>query len=107
MISLDKVKAGMKKCPQQEILAIYYNEYIQYITLQYIQYITMSTWGEYGLSFTALSLCVNDGSKTTHQYKGEYQCGGQSNCWNYSQFKDSVKIYNWDKFSRSIRQRNN
>lgn len=50
---------------------------------------------------------VNDGSKSTSQYKGEHQHGGQSNCWNFGQFKDSLKVYNWDKFIRSIRQRNN
>lgn len=39
----------------------------------------MGTWSDYGLSFTALSLFVNDGSQSTRQCKGDYQCGGQSN----------------------------
>lgn len=34
--------------------------------------VSMSTWSEYGLSFTAVSFFVNDGSKSIHQYKGEY-----------------------------------
>lgn len=53
-----------EKMPTQDVFAVIFP-------------VAMSTWDVFGLSFTAL--CVNDGSKSTHQYKDEYQCGGQSN----------------------------
>lgn len=93
--SLNKAVAGMKKCPQ----SIY--SQISSSQLRWVPEVR-TVWVLLPFLFG-----VNDGSKSTGQYRGKYQRGGQGSCWNYGQFVDSLKVYNSDKFTGSIRQTNN